>query len=167
MLVDIELQNRIPTNPILFPKPVRVKTGVYDNCGFNFHNWIPKNIEYDDYFGIQMRKLIKQHGGGNFEEMCGRLNSYGICDSIEDFMNLFGEMLKRSTCKYVVGFTKVEKKDQEHWGGWRWHKWGPYIGKQKPTTEYLYDEPLVEVVYTYHIYKIKGEKINGNSNDIK
>lgn len=34
-------------------------------------------------------------------------------------------------------------------GGWRWHKWGPYYGVQKPECEYLSDEKNIEMVYTF------------------
>jgi hypothetical protein len=47
----------------------------------------------------------------------------------------------------------VIKANQSHEGGWRWHKWGEYIGKYEPQYEYLYDEPEIEKVYVYHIYE--------------
>jgi hypothetical protein len=40
-------------------------------------------------------------------------------------------------------------------GGWRWHKWGPYIGTQEPKCEYIHDEPEIEEVFTYHVYELK------------
>lgn len=51
-------------------------------------------------------------------------------------------------------FVKMERCEQYPEGGWRWHKWGPYIGVQNPQCEYLYDEKNIDVVYTYHIYEI-------------
>lgn len=38
--------------------------------------------------------------------------------------------------------------------GWRWHKWGPYIGTQEPKAEYLYDEPTITLIYTYTIIQL-------------
>ena len=50
----------------------------------------------------------------------------------------------------------IDRDDQPEFDGWRWDHWGDYIGTQFPTTEYLYDEPEIERVYSYRIY----EKIN-------
>lgn len=38
-------------------------------------------------------------------------------------------------------------------GGWRWEKWGPYIGTQRSVADYLHDEPDIDYVYTFHVYK--------------
>jgi hypothetical protein len=78
-------------------------------------------------------------------------NCYGVCDSPTQFLDMYGEMLKKDSRNCVVSFVCIKKEDQEEMG-WRWHKWGPYIGLQKPTTEYLRDEPLIKEVYTYHVY---------------
>lgn len=79
--------------------------------------------------------------------------SYGVCDSPEQFMEKIGKHLEASSDKYVVCFVKIRKDEQSPSGGWRWHKWGEYIGKQEPQCEYIYDEPVIEEVYTYHFYK--------------
>ena len=41
---------------------------------------------------------------------------------------------------YVLSLTTILKADQEPAGGWRWHKWGDYLGDKDPQHEYLYDE---------------------------
>jgi hypothetical protein len=38
---------------------------------------------------------------------------------------------------------------------WRWHKWGAYIGVQKHEYEYIRDEENVDLVYAFHIYRLK------------
>jgi hypothetical protein len=50
---------------------------------------------------------------------------------------------------------KISKKDQPYVGGWRWHKWGKYIGDQNPMCEYIADEPEIDFVYVYNLYKVK------------
>ena len=85
---------------------------------------------------------------------------YGVCDGIENLLEVIPELTSTSWCfaerEFVVLLHKIAKNDQPSEGGWRWHKWGDYIGTQTPTTEYIYDEPEIEVVYCYHIYeKIK------------
>ena len=80
---------------------------------------------------------------------------YGVCDGIENLLEVIPELTSTDR-EFVVLLHKIAKKNQPNEGGWRWHKWGDYIGTQTPTTEYIYDEPEIEVVYCYHIYeKIK------------
>lgn len=50
-----------------------------------------------------------------------------------------------------VFFTPMVRAEQSPEGGWRWHKWGEYIGDHTPTAEYLYDEPEIERVYVVSI----------------
>jgi hypothetical protein len=79
---------------------------------------------------------------------------YGVCDSIEQLLEKCPE-LEGSTRGFLVTFHVLEKKAMDPRGGWRWHKWGEYIGTQDPQCEYLYDEPEIEKVYVYHIYERK------------
>jgi hypothetical protein len=56
--------------------------------------------------------------------------------------------------RFTLAFTRVRKRDQPDEGGWRWHKWGEYIGEKSPQYEYLYDEGNeIEEVYCYHVYE--------------
>mgnify|MGYP000984510367 FL=1 len=42
-------------------------------------------------------------------------------------------------------------------GGWRWHKWGEYLGNGTPTCEHLDDEDeFNDGVYVYHMYIVDG-----------
>ena len=56
---------------------------------------------------------------------------------------------------FIIMLTPVLKREQSYRGGWRWHKWGPYIGKEQITTEYLYDEEKVQGVFCFQIYERK------------
>ena len=82
----------------------------------------------------------------------GEFNCYGVCD---DYRQVLGQCpeLEATGREFAITVTPVVKANQAESGGWRWHKWGPYIGTQTPTTEYLYDEPEIEKVYCYHIYE--------------
>lgn len=90
------------------------------------------------------------------EDKHGYFNCYGVCDSPDQFLGLVGELLKADERTFTVAFTHVPKRDDD--GGWRWHKWGPYIGTGTPTMEYLNDEKeFSEGVWVYHVYQIAGE----------
>ncbi len=84
------------------------------------------------------------------------LDAIGVCDSPDQFWLKFGGALADSTRKFVVSFVEVSKADQPIDGGWRWHKWGGYVGDGEPTTEYLHDEPKFDRVFTYHVYEVKS-----------
>ncbi|MDX5853404.1 hypothetical protein [Bacillus cereus group sp. BfR-BA-01363] len=78
----------------------------------------------------------------------------GVCDNPQQILEYIPE-LETSKEKYVVALTRVRKVDQSPYGGWRWCKWGKYIGTQKATAEYLYDEEYIDEIYCYKIFKVK------------
>jgi hypothetical protein len=118
-------------NGVEEPKVARVAQGVYDNTlGFphNFSHLLPK-LDYED-------------------EYPGRL-SYGVADSWEQVLNydIIKEEYVDSARRFVMAFEHL-RKDKDT--GWRWHKWGQYIGVQSPQCEYLSEEPIIEEVITFH-----------------
>lgn len=80
----------------------------------------------------------------------------GVCDSVEQLLAACPE-LESSDREFVVTVVRIRKDKEPPRSGWRWCKWGEYIGTQEPQCEHLYDEPHIEEVLCYHIYeKIKG-----------
>ena len=99
----------------------------------------------------------------NFDEFIdGRCNEniidewvvYGVCDDYTQILERYSDILNNPNKNYVIGLSTVERKNQESYGGWRWHKWGEYIGTQNPQHEYLYDDTHIDKVYCFHIYEI-------------
>lgn len=83
------------------------------------------------------------------------LGAYGICDSVEQVKKTYKRYLKDPDKNYCIGFTKIIKSEEPSEGGWRWHKWGEYIGTKNPQCEYIYDEGAsIKEVYVYHIFKM-------------
>lgn len=80
---------------------------------------------------------------------------YGVCDNYKQILEYHKELLSNPDKNYVIGLTTVERCKQPDEGGWRWHKWGEYIGTQTPQHEYLYDDTHIDKVYCYHIYEIE------------
>jgi len=78
-------------------------------------------------------------------------SEYGVCDNIEQVLALFPE-LEAPGREFMVTLTEVRRENQEPDGGWRWHKWGPYIGTYEPKHEYLYYEDI-DRVFVYHIHE--------------
>ena len=79
--------------------------------------------------------------------------SYGVCDSYEQVIDRFG--LNESELEVTVSLTPIYKNEQSETGGWRWHKWGEYIGDKTITSEYLYEEEDIDLVYVYQVFVLK------------
>jgi len=147
MLVDVTISKRYDTISDLIAKfngnsrkRIKHETGIYEIGHFDF--------EYD--FEEKCRKWANLNDL-SLKEYFG---SYGVCDNYRQILKQCPGLIT-SDRKFVISITPVVKANQSEEGGWRWHKWGNYIGKLKPTTEYLYDEPLIDKVYVYVIYELK------------
>lgn len=93
----------------------------------------------------------------NFHLDLGTLGTYGVCDSPEQFLEKFRRLLMEHPACLAVFFTHVAKNPENAnmGGGWRWHKWGAYVGEGDPKCEYLDDETGFENgVFVYHIHDI-------------
>lgn len=90
----------------------------------------------------------------NYDEYSQNLsiNCYGVCDDYNQILEQCPE-LNDVNREFTITITPVLKSEQSSSGGWRWHKWGPYIGNQIPTCEYLFDESNIDKIYVYHIYE--------------
>lgn len=136
MLKDVVLGSRLP--PVMLAmlgvKPNRLRTGVYDRCGYNFTNCIDGR-GWAEWFDDET------------------IPSYGVCDSIDQFFEKFGAAIDAHPLGHAVGFTEVRRADQPLKGGWRWHKWGEYFGTKEPKYEYLHDEPDIESVVTFSVIR--------------
>lgn len=87
-------------------------------------------------------------------------NTYGVADSIEQIKEYYKEEIGDPEAKYTIHVTPVfqDRSNKGKGGGWRWHKWGPYIGNLNPQYEYLDDEEFgdnFQYVLTFGIYKLK------------
>ncbi len=78
---------------------------------------------------------------------------FGVCDTPEQCIEKL--KLRDHPVPVFVSFVRVRRDEQPPDGGWRWHKWGEYIGAHSPQCEYIHDEPDIEEVYTFSIYQPK------------
>ncbi len=88
-----------------------------------------------------------------FWEHCNN-SEYGVADSLEQVLE-YGKKFIESEHPYVISFSLIKSEDQPDEGGWRWHKWGPYIGQHSVTHEYLKDQPEIKEVIIFHFHKLK------------
>lgn len=85
------------------------------------------------------------------------LDCFGVVDTPEQFIQQYHDLLEKDQRSFTIFLTHIKKNPENKGlgGGWRWHKWGTYIGSGVPTTEYLDDEPEFENgVWVYHIYTV-------------
>ena len=120
--------------------------GIYEINHYNSESLLDRSQGWADGFNYQYPKLTTTD-----DDYFG---SYGVCDNYQQVLDKC-PMLSTSKREFVLFVTAVCKADQYEEGGWRWHKWGEYIGTQPATCEYLYDEPLIDMVYVYHITERK------------
>lgn len=111
-------------------------TGVYRHDGyiFNFDHFIDERCN---------------------EKILNKWVATGVCDSYEQVLEKYKEKIDDPNRNYVIGLSTVERVKQPSDGGWRWHKWGEYIGTQNPEHEYIYDDTHIDKVYCFHIYEIE------------
>ncbi len=86
---------------------------------------------------------------------------YGVCDSPAQFRetSVWREIVEDDRPMALV-FVPIRRIDQPLAGGWRWHKWGEYVGTHEPQHEYLCDEDI-DVVYVFST----TELIDGRTTD--
>jgi hypothetical protein len=83
-------------------------------------------------------------------------HSSGVCDNYQQILDAEPELLAEGRA-FVIVLTEIRHANQSSDGGWRWHKWGEYIGTHDIQCEYLYDEVGIEVVYYFTVFEAHPE----------
>lgn len=136
------------------------ETGIYQSSfPFNFPD--EEFVEKLDGWGYNESKKKPDE---SILEYYGRTDKwiaqYGVADDIEQIKEFYKDLIKDPNDKFVIAVTPVyqDKENKGNGGGWRWHKWGQYIGKLNPQHEYLDDEEFgddFEYVLCFHLYYVK------------
>lgn len=145
-------------DPITFI--IEQRPGIWECSSGNFHiDLIDIDIEVDPYPYIttygnylsrqQYMELL------NLDTRPDIISEYGICDDIDQLVSYARPCIDNTEYTYVIAMMPVLKCAQPEFGGWRWEKWGTYIGCQNPQADYLIDEPEIDTVYCFHIYAVK------------
>jgi len=164
MLVNILLYNgpKDPTMEAILAilgqggKVERIDTGVYDCPHFNFSNEVGIH-EYDDKYPHLTRITSEEDNAvalANDRPVYESFGCYGVCDNYKQVIEQCKELQPSDPGLYIMSVTRVSRDEQPAEGGWRWHKWGEYIGAQNPQHEYLYDEKDIDEVFCYHVLHV-------------
>ena len=91
--------------------------------------------------------------------VCGRgskiaIRAYGLCDNSEQIMHILGKVLEQDHRRWVVSVHPIFRGHEPEHDGFRFDKWGPYVGTRKFTHDYLYDCTDIDYICVWHIYRI-------------
>lgn len=130
-------------------------TGIYQ-CNIAFNFGYSEFLEFDIDKGIFNIPFEQAYEA--FKPTYHKVQ-YGVADSIDQIKEYYKEEIEDTEKKYIITATPVfqDKENKGKWGGWRWHKWGEYIGKLEPKCEYLDDEEFgddFQYVICFHLYQI-------------
>ena len=87
--------------------------------------------------------------------------NYGVADNASQVLDYYENFLLTNYAdymndrKFIITMTPIFKEDQPEYGGWRWHKWGQYIGEFEPKCEYLYNEQGIDYVWVFTILEVE------------
>ena len=132
-------------------------TGVYYSTGDEntINAWCKQNATLYKFYR-KMKKLMKS---GAIDEEINNIREnawdFGVADDIQQVLGYYAdrdpEIYKGN---HVIFINTVKRNPNAPCCGWRWHKWGKYIGTQNPQCEYLNDETDIEEVVCFSIYKV-------------
>ena len=138
----------------------KLSTGVYEYFDCNDPNF--NGIDFRTHEHVSVELATELHF--EFLDWCLERGDkeiymshpYGVCDNWKQIFEKIPEIkyYKESNEKFVIFLCRHVRDNEPEWGGWRWHKWGPYIGEKEPQYEYLHDEPEIEMIYTFHVSRI-------------
>ncbi|EKS4345032.1 hypothetical protein QB607_003035 [Clostridium botulinum] len=87
--------------------------------------------------------------------------NYGVCDNASQVIEYCNKRISENKIheekEYIIVMTPIFKNSQGEYG-WRWHKWGSYIGVQNPQHEYLADEKNIDVIYVFNVKEVEENK---------
>lgn len=135
----------VPIDKLSFESGItRLGKGIYSG-GFNIDHDLREHTNY---------KVIDPYYRSDLSLDDPRLDIYGVADSIEQILGR-RKFFVETDEEYVLSVVEIRKSDEPETGGWRWHKWGEYIGDQEPTCEYIHDEPIIESVVVFNFVRVE------------
>lgn len=79
---------------------------------------------------------------------------YGVCDNASQAIEYCNKnVLSNKDKNYILIMTPILKRNEGEYG-WRWHKWGSYIGVQNPQHEYISEEENIDMVYVFELKEL-------------
>ena len=112
--------------------------------------WCDQLDLYDDFLNEKIKEV--------YWDIDRPIVGYGVADNASQVIKHFKKLEKKYKIDLgdcVIALRPIAKKWQPSDGGWRWHKWGEYIGVKKPQCEYIYDEDdSINFVWCYQLFQV-------------
>lgn len=150
---DCEIEKKVALrfNDIFVPTGI---CGVYKSCydadGINYN--CRQHAMYGNKFFRKLKGIESVEERIKYTRNCW---FYGVADNAEQVVEFYNRNEDGVfSGNHVIVFFDVYRDKRFPFSGWRWHKWGPYIGTKKPSKEYLNDEPEIDHVICFNIYKV-------------
>lgn len=97
-----------------------------------------------------------------FKHLQHALEIYLTKDNTHSFFirgkRLYKFLTDNPNAVYLIRVYPVFNHHDGKTGSWRWHKWGPYLGKHTPQYEYLDEEKNIDYVLCWHLYPLKKKE---------
>ena len=141
--------------PICLPM---ARLGCYEST-FNLEHFLIPDLcnvrVIPRYYGPSVEDGTDESWDRWHEWLDSRTEEYGVADNLQQVLAHFDAEIQDREHRYVLEMSEVVRADQPEHGGWRWHKWGTYIGAYDITTEYLYDDPTIDRVWCFSIHEVE------------
>ena len=138
-----------------------LETGVFESFSHNF-GYICEDVElptleFDPWFdsGVQ-GSCLDPNGGGHQWEM-----SNIVCDSIEQAKKHWQAYMDDPEREFMIIVNPVQRNPANAGtgSGWRWKKWGPYVGTHEIQHEFLDDEEAIDKVLLASIIQVNHKEV--------
>jgi hypothetical protein len=102
---------------------------------------------------VRLASLRKEYEKNGWELHDGYVSDYGVCDNYPQILDKYPH-LEKGEGKYIILLCRVVKSEQPWMDGWRWRKWGEYIGTKSPQCEYIAHEKDIDEIFCYKLFEI-------------
>lgn len=132
-------------------------TGVY-MCGadkYAIDSWCKQKVVYHTKGFRHILENIPRTDIHTYMDVDSNAWTYGVADNLEQIVQFYkDDRDKYFKGNHVILVFEVHRDTTSPCRGWRWHKWGEYIGTKKPRCEYLNDEPDIDKVLCFSILQV-------------
>lgn len=146
--------------------PYHVYPNMLHTAGYHEYEMDYMDVNADNFHGIYVCELNDNHMievltdykevRYNFESPIWTCD-YGVADNASQIVDRYNELCEKypeymDKHSFVILMHPIFRDADT---GWRWHKWGRYIGKFPKQCEYLCHERGIDMVYAFHIYEVE------------
>ncbi len=169
-LTDTDMNVLLSKGEYAFPIE-RKEAGVYET-GLNFNIHIGNLCAYKDWSGMpdldddmteeQIQEKVKRYqragsvSPADVRRWCSK-NEVGVADNYQQVLAAYPLAVQHPTRRFCLSVTPIRRSEAPAKGGWRWKKWGRYLGTQEPAADYIADEPIIEEVVVFRWYELQDK----------